>query len=181
MSAIIRLGLVLREAVATPYRDLVTRSTGVAVRNRVLTVLRDSRDEHAELDFSDIGLVDFSCADEVVAKLLLVTLGLPSPRLVLRGVREDHADAIAQVLAKYDMVVMALLAESRQPRLLGAAPEDWHAAFRALAQLGRAPAPPVAALLEWPLPRATDALGALARKRCVCVHADETYELGAVA
>jgi len=37
----IRLDLVLREAVATPYRDLVTRSTGVAVRNHLLATLRD--------------------------------------------------------------------------------------------------------------------------------------------
>ena len=32
MSTIIRLDLMLREAVATPYRDLVTRPTGAAVR-----------------------------------------------------------------------------------------------------------------------------------------------------
>lgn len=171
----------LREAVATPYRDLVTRPTGAAVRHRVMTVLRDTSACDAQLDFSDVGLMDFSCADEVIAKLLVETLNLPAQRLILRGVGAHHADAIEHALARYDLVIVAILTESPEPRLLGAAPDDWRATFRALTQLGRAPVPPIAAALSWPSWRATAALEGLTRRRCVVAHPDATFELGAVA
>jgi len=181
VSAIIKVDVMLREAVATPYRDLVTRPTGAAVRNRVLTVLRDSSDDDAQLDFSDVGLMDFSCADEVIAKLLVAILDQPAQRLVLRGIHENHADAIEHALARYELVVVAILAESAELRLLGSAPEDWRSAFRALTTLGRVPAPPVADALAWPVPRTVDALEGLARRRCVVAYPDDTFELGAVA
>ncbi|HEY3933146.1 MAG TPA: hypothetical protein VGL65_00865 [Gemmatimonadales bacterium] len=181
MSTVIRLDIVLREAVATPYRDLVTRPTGAAVRNRVITVLRDTVDDDAALDFSEVGLIDFSCADEVVAKLLVVTLGQRIPRLVLRGVQEHHADAIDQALLRYDLVIVAVLADGVEPSLLGAATDDWRTAFGALARLGRAPIRPVADALAWPVARAADALRGLESHRCVVAYPDATFATGAVA
>ena len=80
----------LRETVTTPYSDLVTRPTGVAVRDRIEAGARRAPSGGtALLDFSDVGLLDFSCADEVVAKLLLDTTGTDAI-VVLRGLREDH-------------------------------------------------------------------------------------------
>ncbi|MGH7592894.1 MAG: hypothetical protein ACRELE_03460 [Gemmatimonadales bacterium] len=181
MSAIIRLDIVLHETVDTAYRDLVTRPTGAAVRHRVIAVLRALPDDNAELDFSEVGLMDFSCADEVVAKLLVETVGVRIPRLRLRGIREHHAEAIEHALARYDLVIVALPAGSLQPRLLGSAPEDWRAVFRALTQLGRVAAPPVADRLAWPVTRTVDALQGLANRHCVVQHPDATFELGAVA
>jgi hypothetical protein len=181
VSAIIRLDIVLHETVDTAYRDLVTRPTGAAVRHGVITVLRDLPDDHAELDFSEVGVMDFSCADEVVAKLLVETFGMQFPRLRLRGVRDDHAEAIEFALARYDLVMVAVLTSSPEPRLLGSAPEDWRAAFRTLTRLGRAAAPPVADQLAWPVERTTDALQGLASRHCVVQHPDATFELRAVA
>ena len=71
----IQIGRVLREALATPYRNLVTRPTGAAVRDRIEAALDDSDCLCAYLDFSDIDLLDLSCADEVVAKLLTADRG----------------------------------------------------------------------------------------------------------
>jgi hypothetical protein len=181
VSAIIRLDIVLHETVATAYCDLVTRPTGAAVRHRVITVLRGLPDDNAELDFSEVGLMDFSCADEVVAKLLVETIGLRIPRLRLRGVRDHHAEAIQFALARYDLVIVAVLAASPEPMLLGSAPEDWRTAFRALTRLGRAPALPVAEVLAWPVDRTVDALHGLANHRCVVEHPDATFEPGAAA
>ena len=67
----IHIGHLLRETVASPYRNLVTRPTGAAIRNRIQETMAGSDCLTALLDFSDIELLDFSCADEVVAKLLL--------------------------------------------------------------------------------------------------------------
>jgi hypothetical protein len=84
----IRIGHLLREAVAAPYRNLVTRPTGAAVRSRIEETLAGSRCLTALLDFSEIELVDLSCADEVVAKLLLAGQG--ACFFVLQGLREDQ-------------------------------------------------------------------------------------------
>ncbi len=181
MTAVIHLDIVLREAVEAPYRDLVTRPTGAAVRSRVLGVLRDAPGGDAQLDFSGVGLVDFSCADEVVAKLLQESQAMPIARVVLRGVHDHHADAIEHALARHDLVVVAVFVDTVRPRLLGAVADDWRDAFGALDQLGRTTADRVAASLTWPEPRAAAALGGLARRRCVLAHPDATFESGAVA
>lgn len=71
MTQTIRVEQLLRETVQGPYCDLVTRSTGRAVRTSIQARLTSRPGSIALIDFSDVGLVDFSCADEVVAKLLL--------------------------------------------------------------------------------------------------------------
>jgi hypothetical protein len=181
VSIVIKIDVVLREAVATQYRDLVTRPTGAAVRDRVLMVLRDSPQPDAHLDFTGVGLMDFSCADEIIAKLLVAFLDDPLQRIMLHGIHDNHADAIEHALVRYDLTVVARLVATNEPTLLGAAPADWRAAFRALTQLGRVTAPPVADALAWPVARTTDALRGLADHRCVVAHPDATFELGAVA
>lgn len=181
MSAVIRLDHMLREATEMSYRDLVTRPTGAAVRHRVVSTLRGQTSLDARLDFSHVGLVDFSCADEIVAKLLVMTADLPLTRLVLLGVREDHAEAIEHALICHGLAVVVFEAGAAQPRLLGSASADWHAAFGALSRFGRSTAHPVAEVLTWELTRARDALDGLAASRCVLAHPDATYELGGLA
>jgi len=65
----IPLGQVLQETVVTPYRDLVTRPTGAAVRGWIQNAIAQSTAPTTLLDFTGVGLLDFSCADEIVAKL----------------------------------------------------------------------------------------------------------------
>ena len=108
MSAVIRLDHMIRETLERPYRDLVTRSTGAAIRQRVLDVLQASVEQDALLDFSEIGVVDFSCADEVVAKLLFAARDLPITRVLLRGLSDDHVEAIEHVLRHQGLVVVAV-------------------------------------------------------------------------
>ena len=56
----IHIGHLLRETVASPYRNLVTRPTGAAIRNRIQETLAGSDCLTALLDFSGIELLDFS-------------------------------------------------------------------------------------------------------------------------
>ncbi len=181
MNSVIRLDIILREAVATPYRDLVTRQTGAAVRDRLLMVLRDHPGRDAHLDFSEVGLVDFSCADEVVAKLIVASADLPVPRVLLHGVGVDHAEAIEHALQRLGLVVVAVLLDSDQPLLLGAISEDCRTAFGALTEHGRVAATAIAHELGWSEARAREALDGLATRRCVLAHPDATFEFGAVA
>ena len=62
---------VLRQAVSESYSNLVTRPTGVAVRSYIEAQLQRSESDDGivtVIDFSRVGMMDFSCADEIVAK-----------------------------------------------------------------------------------------------------------------
>lgn len=181
MNGVIPLDAVLREATAAAYRDLVTRPTGAAVRHRLVSTLRGHDRTEALLDFSRIGLVDYSCADEVVAKLVAALHELPVTRVILHSVREDQAEAIDHALARHGLAVLALEDQGLRPRLLGEAPDDWREVFAILVVVPRATAGPIAERLGWPEPRARRALDGLAASRCILSHPDATYELGAFA
>ena len=71
--------------------------------------------------------MDLSCADEVVAKLLLA--GRTAYFVVLQGLREDHHEAIDHVLTHHRLAVAAVPPGSREPRLLGWVPADAREAF----------------------------------------------------
>ena len=161
----IRMGHVLREAVAAPYRDLVTRPTGAAVRTRIEAVLADSECLTALLDFSEIELVDLSCADEVVAKLLLT--GGAAYFLVLQGLREDHHEAIDHVLTHHRLAIAAVPPGCRAPRLLGWVPADSREAFAHISERGPFDVTGLARALDWSESRSREALDDLTLHRLV--------------
>lgn len=161
----IRIGRLLREAVAAPYRNLVTRPTGAAVRIRIEKTIADSNCLTALLDFSEIELVDLSCADEVVAKLLLTVA--PAYFVVLQGLREDHHEAIDHVLTHHRLAVAAI-PQGRLPfRLLGWVPADPRAAFSCICEHGPLRAADLSRALRWPCSRGSAALNDLAVHRLV--------------
>jgi hypothetical protein len=160
-----KLHAVLREAVATPYRNLVTRSTGAAVRDRIEASLRDSGSHTAVLDFSDVDCLDFSCADEIVAKLLLASVE-PGRVVVLRGLHDDLRDAIEHVLNHHRLACVAWL-PGGEAALLGWASSDARTAFASLLKDGAASAAGLAARLRWTSERTEFALGDLERHRLV--------------
>ena len=68
----IDVGTVLQRSVASLYSHLVTRPTGRAVRLAIESQLAEAeRPSVYMIDLSEVAILDFSCADEVVAKLLL--------------------------------------------------------------------------------------------------------------
>ena len=171
----IRIGNLLREAVAAPYRNLVTRPTGAAVRTRIEETLARSNCLTALLDFSDIELVDLSCADEVVAKLLLA--GRSAYFFVLRGLREDHHEAIDHVLTHHRLAVAALPPGSDEFRLLGWVPKDAREAFACICNRGPLTAGDLSGRLGWLEPRSRAALSQLAVNRLVRAAGELYYPL----
>lgn len=68
----IDLGDIVREAAVPVGANLVTRPTGRAVRSAIERRLAGARRSSVTvIDFSRVSVLDFSCADEVVARLLL--------------------------------------------------------------------------------------------------------------
>lgn len=106
----IDLSAVLRETVSCDlYSNLVTRTTGAAVRAQIEVLLRESDRALAVIDFTHVRMIDFSCADEVVAKLLLRYCDDLPPReayFIFRGVTDAHWDAIEVVLEERGLALL---------------------------------------------------------------------------
>jgi len=161
----IRLDRVLRETVNTPYSDLVTRATGRAVRTSIRQTIEALEGGTALLDFSSVGLVDFSCADEVVAQLLLEKTD--DVIVVLGGLREDHSEAIDHVLTHHSLAVVVQESPDGRPRLLGLVDREAQEVFERLHAHGAADAETMGQHLGWDSGRAQDALDTLVRLRLV--------------
>lgn len=122
----IDVGYVLRHSASLPYADLVTRSTGAAVRRCIEAELAGLTDgDVATLDFTHIGMMDYSCADEVVAKLLLdlARRGARPSSLVFHGITDAHLEAIEDVLLHHGLALVVHFADGAA-RLVGAVSED---------------------------------------------------------
>jgi len=153
-------------------RDLVTRPTGRAVRSSIeeeLAVLAEAAGYAVVvLDFTDVRLMDLSCADEIVAKLLQAWVGPAAPGRVcflVRGLDDHQIEDVEHVLQRQQL---ALVAESGGVlRLIGEVADPWRIAFERLAERGRAAAEDLAADLAWPLDDVRSALDQLALRSLV--------------
>lgn len=121
----IDVGSVLRDSAKLPYADLLTRPTGAAVRRCIETELAALGDgDVAMLDFSQIGLMDYSCADEVVAKLLIAYMGQAAERyVVFHGITDAHLEAIEDVLNHHGLALVVHFADGGA-RLVGTVSEE---------------------------------------------------------
>ncbi|HZI41370.1 MAG TPA: hypothetical protein VFD67_06685 [Gemmatimonadaceae bacterium] len=113
----------LRKSVCELYSNLVTRPTGAAVRSEIEQELDRIGDRALTvIDFSHVGLLDFSCADEIVAKLLLQYIATDAPRrevyFVFRGISEAHMEAIETVLERHKLALVTQHADGGT-RLIG--------------------------------------------------------------
>ncbi|MCU0649500.1 MAG: hypothetical protein MUF00_16020 [Gemmatimonadaceae bacterium] len=129
------------------------------------------------LDFTHVRLLDFSCADEIVGKLLLRTAGrdadLPS-YLVFRGLHDDHLDPIESVLERY---ALALVAHGDDGvTLFGTVDAEERAAWDIVRAQGRVRADAVASALPADPVHAEALLARLAERRLL-MRVDDEYAI----
>lgn len=102
---------VLRKSAESLYSHLVTRPTGRTVRLAIEEqVAVSSRTALSLIDLSDVTVMDFSCADEIVAKLLMRFLEEDRPVDVLfifRGVLHSLHEPIQTVLERQELLAVA--------------------------------------------------------------------------
>jgi hypothetical protein len=180
----IDLGTVLRRTVCDLYSDLVTRPTGAAVRTGIEQQLADAEERTLTvIDFTHVGLLDFSCADEIVAKLL-VTYCEPAggagrvaaPRdcyFLFKGVSDSHLDAIDAVLQRRGLALVAQT-DDGSPLLIGTVDDGERRAWEAVTRLGRAVLADVATEVGVEEPQAELLLNGLTRRRLI-MRFDEGY------
>lgn len=131
---------VLHTSVATLYSNLVTRPTGRTVRYAIERQIEEAGGTCLSiLDFSHVGVLDYSCADEIIAKLLLKQRRRDRASdtfFLLQGAAEHHREPIDSVLSRQNLLLVAL--DGGQPELWGPAPSRVRHAWSWLDRLGSA-------------------------------------------
>jgi hypothetical protein len=180
----IDLGTVLRGAVCALYSNLVTRPTGAAVRTAIERAIAETGGRTvAVIDFSQVMLLDFSCADEIVAKLMLRYAGAVDPDragdgyFLFRGLGEHHLDAVEAVLERHGLAIVAVL--DGVPTLVGDVDADARRAWELLRDVGPSDAEEIARLAGAPLDAVAARLDALAARRLVVRVGDGYAVVGA--
>lgn len=171
----IHLRRVLHDTSQRPSRHLVTRPTGRAVRSDIERTLAESQCAMVVLDFAEVELLDLSCAEEIVAKLLL-TPGI-SYCIILMGLREDQMEAVDHVLRHHHLSAAFVGAGADAPGLVGWVEDDLRTAFGAVCAAGPLTCDSFATRVGWSTDRATQALESLAERRLARVDGDTFHSL----
>lgn len=176
-----RLTAVQRRSVTSLFSNLVTRPTGRAIRSGVESQIAEMDGPASAaclsiLDFSQVRVLDYSCADEIVAKLLLRFSGEERPAeafFVVQGVQEHHEEAIEAVLERHSLLLVAR-DDSGQVKLLGDANPAHRAVWDALTRRGRAYPHEVSGDTGLSSDAVEATLAALLEHRVVTTHPDGT-------
>ena len=160
-----------RRTVTSFYSNLVTRPTGRAIRLGVESQLAELEDARrvllSVLDFSQVHVLDYSCADEIVAKLLLRFRAGDRPVdafFVARGLQDHHLEAVEAVLERHGLLLVAQ-DETGAPSLLGPSNPFERACWQAVARRGQARVGEVAAETGLPDSTVSPTLSSLVAQR----------------
>lgn len=174
----------LTESVKGNYSDLVTRRTGMLVRHVIENRLAGLQDGTvAFLDFSHIGVLDRSCADEILSKLMLPLTSEHAPRdgyVVLHGISEDHLETIEAVLLTHQLALVVQLPD-QEARLVGAVTDLERQCWELVMRHGEVFAPTAADELGMLSGPCLELLESLARRRLLRRVEDCFSPLGAAA
>lgn len=163
------------------YSNLVTRPTGRAVRMGVESQIVEMHAARpfclSVLDFTRVRVMDFSCADEIVAKLLLRFAAADRPAeayFVARGLQEPHREAVEAVLERHALL---LVAERETGRFEVLGPFDWEqrVVWSALSARGTTSFATLADRLQKPAEALQPTLEALVAKRVVVRTGEHTF------
>lgn len=168
------------------YSSLVTRQTGRAVRVGIQEQVAGREGPVlAVLDFREVSVIDFSCADEVAAKLVGSALeGAEGPGgglyFLFTGLDEHHLDPVESALRRRGLAAAGERVDGT-PLVVGELEEGPGRAWEHLCRAGGGRAADVARALEMEAEAAARRLRALWRRRLVLRRGDEFVSLHRVA
>ncbi|MDI6890175.1 MAG: DUF4325 domain-containing protein [Thermodesulfovibrionales bacterium] len=117
MLIIYNLHKLIKEELKNGSSDLVTRPSGQVVRERIeRDIVKEKDGEVIALDFSKIGIIDYSCADEVIAKLIsrLLSGEYGDKYIILTGLNENQKENIEVALERKDLAVIAQMKNGKK-------------------------------------------------------------------
>jgi hypothetical protein len=100
----------IREELKNGSSDLVTRQSGQIIRNRIeIDIAKEEDGAVIAFDFSKVGIIDYSCADEIVAKLISRLLGgeYGNRYFILTGLNENQKENIEVALERKGLAIIA--------------------------------------------------------------------------
>jgi GDP-D-mannose dehydratase len=107
----------LKEELKNGSSDLVTRPSGQMVRERIeRDIVKEKDGEVIALDFSKVAIIDYSCADEIVAKLVsrLLSGEYGDKYIILTGLNENQKENIEVALERKELAVIANMRDGKQ-------------------------------------------------------------------
>lgn len=182
----IDVGAILQASLNGVYTDLVTRATGRTVRTQIeLHMAAGQPGAVSVIDFSRVGLLDFSCADEIVATLMrrCCADSVASDRyLLFAGITDAHLDAIEHVLERDCLALVVQFMGLGPLRLVGVVDETERLVWETVVRLQPTAAAAIAADTALDEDDVRLHLGALHRRRLVMTDgAAYRAPIGAVA
>lgn len=164
------LSSLVERSYATLYSHLVTRPTGRALRLGIESQIAElGASCISVLDFAQVLVLDYSCADEAVAKLIQRFQPQDRPGdayFVARGVAEQHREPLEEVLIRHGLVLVADV-EGVGYTLLGAPSLLEQLAWAALQRSGSGTVAEVAVVVQHREEEVASALESLAYRRAV--------------
>ncbi len=171
----------LKEELKNGSADLVTRNSGQVIRERIeRDIAGEKEGEVIALDFSKIGVIDYSCADEIVAKLISRLIGeeYGDKYIVLSGLNENQKENIEVALERKDLAVMAEMKDGKKI-LIGSLNNYLQETLNFISKKGKITANDLSAALKLPANTSGTRLLNLYKKRLV-KRIDEIREGGRV-
>ncbi|MBI4689531.1 MAG: STAS-like domain-containing protein [Nitrospirae bacterium] len=171
----------LKEELKNGSTDLVTRPSGQVIRERIERDLSKEKDgEIIALDFSKIGVIDYSCADEIIAKLISRLIGSEygDKYIILIGLNENQKENIEVALERKDLAVTAKMRDDRKI-LIGNLNNYLQETLNLIAKKGRITAGDLSSTLKLPANTSGTRLLNLHKKRLV-KRTDEVRDGGRV-
>ncbi len=111
----------LKKELKNGSSDLVTRQSGQLILSLIEKQI-EIEDEGSviALDFSNIGIIDYSCADEIIAKIIsrLNSGEYGNKYVMLKGINDNHKENIEVALERKELALIAEM-ENGKRVLLG--------------------------------------------------------------
>lgn len=174
----------LQSALHGQNSDLVTRPTGAAVRTIIEQRIAGLADGTVVyLDFTNIRILDRSCADEFVAKLIGPMAADQSQHegyVIINGLTEDHLEAIEGVLEAHGLALVVQFADGIS-RLVGRVSAIERRCWEIVTRSGTAATDIIASTLGLPFDDCNELLDSLAQRRLLRRDADRYFALGTAA
>ena len=111
---ILKLGNVVKQELKNGSTNLVTRETGRIILSRIEHEIGEvNKGETIVLDFSDVKVIDYSCADEVIAKLVTRLKGdeYGDKYVILQNLSPSQKENIHAALEKKDLAILAITSD----------------------------------------------------------------------
>jgi len=164
------LSSLVKRSVASLYSHLITRPTGRALRMGIESQIAElGASCISVLDFTQVVVLDYSCADEAVAKLIQRFQPQDRPAeayFLARGVADQHREPLEAVLIRHGLVLSADV-EDVGYMLLGAPSLVEQLCWAALERAGTATLSELASTVQHAEEEVASALESLAYRRAL--------------